>query len=641
MMDDICDEAELAQFEALADAEKRRLNAKSAKEGTTTFEGTIESYKTSVKEKDGKIKTLELPHPGDIDWRVTEDGKRYPAKLPINVLIDEVVAGEDVSEISDGVFEFQDVKVDYMGATKDFLKRNAKDAWEAEQPSDLQRRIKIYVDSEGNVITTRKMQVSRGSIIKVKVADGEDSIFRSKMPKNKDVYFIQPTTPVKFFGIFAEDWVKAEEVEVEVEEEKGKKTKRKEWRLFNYPGFVCGSGVDVDPAYDPEMATSERLHENKVPYPHFFVQWKKVASGEVPLPKSGYLYLKHGGQSGVDISLTPEERARQPGAMVMMLPLNPQQDLQIKQQGGKIAASLRFQFVYFQWTGQKKTDEAYSVTINAWGDHFWRQYGIPYLNLFQAIVGCNRDLPVHLQVEVWDGKTREHEGNRKILMDEVSSDDDPMHKNIQGYYVGGATSVVVDYLRYFRLKGMRISKERVLKEFDNWVKTARNGRNSIELKAVDQTIQNPLHGHGLASPVICLGNGLLQKAGDEDGLFHCFTGNIMALFQEDTHDFFVLTNQKVEGADVANYCGPQARVLYADGWLDGMIQTRNAMYVIYAVQKNAKMGNKWIKQQERVLALEAARREEARALPAPTGEKRERTEEEEQSGRPSKIQEVE
>jgi hypothetical protein len=163
-------------------------------------------------------------------------------------------------------------------------------------------------------------------------------------------------------------------------------------------------------------------------------------------------------------------------------------------------------------------------------------------------------------------------------------------RNIRGHYTYGFKSLMFDFLRYFPSRGLQISKERVVKEFDAWTGTSnRTKETTMTLESTrDVKIPNPLHYAGIQSPVLSLGNNAVKdaKAKILEPLNHGISGNIWPIM--DDCDFYVLTSHVLTVDERSMYCGDSAtEPLEAhDRFLDNLIDAK-VLYWIYAVRRDA------------------------------------------------------
>ncbi len=613
MEDDIVDESFLVAVDATKDIMRKRQDARSSKDGEVSLTGTIESYLTKTVDG-GQTRNVNTSAPPPTEMKPTKDKKKlYPAAIPIQVRVNSLplVQGE-VEKRKDGKdgWQVRSKLIFFEEATK-YLRQpsNLQQIW-SENADEERQKMREYVDREGNLASTKWLYVSPGDLVKVKVPDQKDNIFRKENPDKPGMLLVQPSTPIKFSRIVAEVYVNIIDKKVDttaaVEGEAAASDKDTESAaptvakaeskgikiLVTYPAYNCKGGTSISEDYDPNVARTERLHELEDADAHNMVPVDQLRDKKASAPRSAYFYVKKRKMTLWSPSDDPQKR----GVTIVRSTINDMKDYMSEWQDVKKATCV-VRFDVFQWLSGDKVKSAnrYSVKVIGSGDQIWRNYGITSLEPYAMIVSANLELPVHIHATLWEKATTDHEFNKPEEM--AKNSERPELSNIKGFYIYGG-DIIPDFLRHFRTNGVRVSSNFVSKEFCYWESENRaTKKTKVPLKPIDATKANPLNINGILSPVLALGNGYypLPPANDptpDKGLNHAFEGDIASLF-EGGHEFFVLTSYIMNDDEKIKYTGPGGAE--ADAFISHLKNTEHIFYWIYAVRKDAKMARNFAK----------------------------------------------
>ncbi len=618
MEDEVIDECFMQNVTASKDIVTKRQNARSVKEGEACLTGTIESYVVSVTDKNG-VHNVNKLEPPPLEMRTARDGKKkYPAAITTNVRL------EAITPIPDQVVERTDGKagwrvrqqVNYFEEATKYFAKNRGLIWSVDCDEEHQR-MQEFVTQTGDLITERWVSYSPGDMVKVKIGDTKDNVFRKDNPDKPGMKLVQPSTPVKFLKVEADvyinvvertvsatDGARGDEANAAAAADTGaadtttpaaggdtKEGTRKIKVLQISPSFRA-KATDISENYDANLAHTERLHELRDPNAHNMVPVECLRSKTMTAPRSAYFYVKKRRMTPWDPKTTdPKTR----GVTIIRDEAPDQRDFMTEFQEVKYPTCV-IRFNVWQWLAgdeKKNVRNRYVVTVRQKkGDELWRKFGITQLESYAFIVGANLELPLHIDAELWEGSVINHESNKPEVINNK-----PELVDIRGYYVYGLKDIVPDFLRFFRTSGTRVSAEFVSKEFLYWEGVNKlTQRTKIVLQPIDDSVENPVNVGKIMSPVLALGNGWFPGCDDggktpdakpEVGLNHAFKGDIAPLF-EGTHEFYVLTSYSNWTTDERlKWTGPNAP--YADEFITALKKDHKIRYWIYAVRKDAKM----------------------------------------------------
>jgi len=634
---------ELASHETVA----KRQDARSAKEGEMIVSGTIESFIHAIKDAaTDKVTNKDLPYAPDTIKKkgVKDPSQKYNAQIAMNVLPTNIPLIPGTCELPEnGVAGWKCLcSLEYFETGADYLRENAARAYKPENFEDEEcERIRYYISQDGRLRKDEWYITAPGEPIKVTAPDNEDTPLRKPHPKRSGQRWVQPSTPATFFKVDVKRWINV--MLVDVEEDGGaaappsssatpvvpdltgdpekdalalaeaetinadasaaaaaaaaapaagaggtkKRTKKVKKITAFKPSFAC-KAVVVSEDYDPDLSQSERLHENSNYSSHCLVPVMELARKQKQLPS-------------INVSFYVKERFMTPwhpdcpkdmqGVTVLRNMMDKDTKDFMKEFKGEKSATCVIRFSYFQWTGKPNTNERYIVKLIANGDIQWRAYGITNLVHYAMIMSANA-VPVHLHAKLWENATINHESNKPQFLE--AKEGDRFYKeelaNIKGYYVGG-TTVVPDFLRYFRgPAGLELTKEFVADEFAFWESdNKKTKKRQFLLKPRNSTTPNPLNAQREHSAVVALGNGWTPKGengeelGDEYGDNHAYEGNA-AIFFEGGFKFYVLLSRPLTDEEKAIWLGKPI-----DGLLTQLKAENKILYWIYAVKNDAKM----------------------------------------------------
>jgi hypothetical protein len=256
----------------------------------------------------------------------------------------------------------------------------------------------------------------------------------------------------------------------------------------------------------------------------------------------------------------------------------------------------KISFNLFQWRGRPNVEERYVVKLACAQkdrERIWTAYGITNIDAYETIVSANPELPVHVEASLWDSPTKGHTGNAP---ETIRATEDVA--TVRGYYVYGITELVPDYLRFFHSpRGLKLSRDFVLKEFANWNMTNAAGRQTVKFDTQNERIRrNPVNVFGDKGVVTALGNGQLRDPTDlsSEPLNLAFSGDATTLFAG-RHDFYVLIGHHMTEEEAHTWAGPTPSngSPYADGYIENLRAAARAAnrvfyYWIFALLKDAK-----------------------------------------------------
>ena len=619
-----------ANTAATADLVKQRQDTRSAKESDVCISGTVESFVTT-QGSGNAVKNVPSYTPPPTEKAKTRDGKKsYDKALALNVRVCGVrtIPGELESEPNapPGVYRSH-VKVTYISGdpkdaskidTANWLRTNAPAIWSSDHPDSL--RMREYVTADGTLTLNKWWRVSVGDMIKIKVPDQKDSVFRKMNPLNKAVPLVQPSTPVNFLAIARDLYVSVKkrpppEVK-EVEEPPVPEEGDLGMVLQASPTYSCKGGAVLSEDYDPNVTQSERMHEQSDPHKHYLVPYDQFKQDRNRMPQAAYFYVSRTTEQRVIGPLDPDD------TQCVVNVRNTDLDIGdfISTFNGETTPNCRIRFHSYLYTARDvreamRTGDSscvmrnrYIIHISAGGSQreesiLWRGYGILDMEHYGMIVMGNPEIPVHVEARLWESKSREHATNDPSLRNKGDG-----MENVQGYYFYFANKLVVDWLRYFCTMGVRVSPDWVRNEFDYWASTKKDGTTKYALLPFPQIVAkpNPVNmGGGLTNAVLSLGNGWHPDTTNPDeskrqvdptpdlGTYHAFQGDIGPMLDNGSHDFFIVTSRGVANGGETFAKGRSGP--YADEWINALKAGKDRIYYwIYAVRKDAKMARNYL-----------------------------------------------
>lgn len=532
----------------------------------------------------------------------------------------------------------------------------------------LSVRIRQCVGRDGKRIDEMWTNVSRGESVRFKAPDHtpKDNLLRSKTPSG--AFAVQQSTPLIFNHVVPTIYVTFDDGATSQQHQQSVSStgvpalpptgaigasagpaagaKKKEASLGMIFCYECkGSVLLRDNKEAADLCASERMHFMRSKDTHQLVPIHLVRAGTKEVAKSVYFFVP----PRYITRWNPEHPEFWPkGSQGISLFRNTLQLSDLKSnpsQQGDVNYYFAVDLAVFQWQDRANTKERYVVNarVRRDNDTIWRQWGITDGDAYAAIMLANQDIPFHAILNFWKKATMERPANDPKEMNRVEGTE-----NIRGYYDFIVDQIVPDYLRYFRNRGMRVSRDFVGREFENWGTIfAKTKTTMISLQTYDKpharenplALENPLHAlQGLSSAVVSLGNGQPPPAlgagwpelSIKEGYYHGCKGDITPLLAPgERYHFYVLTSRPLLEEERAKYCGPNASEKVADDWLMQQIERAATSqspfyYWLFAVDTQAKMAKS---PQETIKATPPSPAPTTTAISSSAGTKREREEE--------------
>lgn len=479
----------------------------------------------------------------------------------------------------------------------------------------LSTRIRQCIGRDGVLAKELWTNVARGESVRFKAPDytPKDNLLRAQLPSG--AYAVQPSSQLIFNHVVPTIYVTFDDAAaaaVKQEDTNGVPTlpsttttavaaavvKKKEANLGMIFSYECkGSVLLRENKEASDLCASERMHLTRNKDIHQLVPIHVVrASVTEVIPKTVYFFVppryitrwtpEHPVGHGISLfrnTLQPNDLKSTPNA-----------------QGGEVYYSFVTDLAVFQWHDKPNIKERYVVNgrVRRGDENIWRSWGITNGDAYAAIMMANQEIPFHLTLNFWKKATMERPANDPKEMNRNKGTE-----NICGYYDFIIDNVVPDYLRYFRARGIRLSRAFVEQEFSDW------GSISKKTKATMLTLQpyaklhtrdNPLHSlQGLSSAVVSLGNGQpppadmpndWPKLTDQEGYYHACKGDITHMLAPNgRYQFYVLTSRSVSEEERSTIMGEEA-----DQWLTEQIERAakshsTFYYWIFAVDTQAKI----------------------------------------------------
>ena len=631
---------------ASADTMQVNNEQRPLKDGQIQVLGTYEAIAARVQDGNTFTTVAEARPPAKPQMATTKDGlKKYPAVLPFffrfESLSPEIPAYAELrTDGKSGWRLLADVK--YFDEGSAFLRKHREAAW-ADPNNEEWAAVRDYITADGVLVAHRWLSLSPGDQIKMKLRDTKDNLFRRENPDQPGVPLVQPSTPLVLGNVKAIVWVTAKEYTETLPVPEGspadtKPGTRKVTRLDVFPTYECKGSASVSPSYDKNMCLSERMHSTKNPHKHQLVPIEQYQSGAMSPARSAYFYVMR-------FWATPWVEGGDPQLEGVTLRREPATSADFKRDfNNEITGNCAMAFNLFQWRGRPHTLERYSVKLACAQkdkERIWTAYGITDITAYETILTANPELPVHVEAKLWDSASKGHTGNAPQT---IRATEDMA--TMRGYYVYGIDELVPDYLRYFQgARGLKLSREFVLREFANWHSTNAAGRQTLNLQVsppqADKVRRNPVNVFGDKGVITALGNGQLRDPTDlsSEPLFLAYAGEAMSLFTG-RHDFYVLISHHMSEEEARMWAGPQPGngTPYADAYLDNLRKSaatanRGFWYWIFAVLKDAKKAKPRARPQPVAVVNEAGKRERDEApVTAPVQEKRAHVEAEADEG---------
>lgn len=586
-----------------ADIVSFRQKQMTLKDGQVSVEGTFLHYLVKTTDSDGNPRNEALDTVPREKKIQKENGKSWNESFKMHVLVKDFSGGSSAVErledpdtkrvswrirVSCIVIEGKDRK--QGDEFRLYLAQNAAFAWSHDDPDSLYLR--NFVTAEGVLLSHYWKEIQEDELITFTAPDREKkNIFRETAVPGSSVALVQSGAPlifqnvefVAFLSLGVEKNTSAEE------EHEGATEEQKSKHIRATLQFQCKGNVVVGEDYDPLLDKAERLHMTKNRDVHNLIPIEQYRANDKLIPRHVYFYVSAGYQ-------TPNEEGDPNKKRVTIMREQMPLEDSFKRGGATPSAWLKVAFDVFQFTGVEVEGlpfDQYNVVVidNAKTnqDTTWRLLGVTDIDSYCALMMANRDIPLHIEAEPWAKIIKQNPNN-----EEKTIRNKPELEHMQGYYTMGMKSVVFDLLRYFRTRGIRVSPKWVEHDFRGSLFTNnRTGKSTLALRPLDPTKRNPVNAYGLWGAVLALGNGLMQtnpvNIEEEYAVNHAWEGNLLQLIEAGTHDFFVILSKP----DVDDkFRGPNG--IFADDYVQHLIDSEQVVYWIYAVRKDAKMAPDFI-----------------------------------------------
>jgi hypothetical protein len=584
---------------ASADLTQLNQEQRPLKDGQVLFKGTYEALASRVQDGNTFVTVAEARPPPKVQMTENkEKTKKYPATLAFFFRVDslspEIPGHCELRPDHKPGWRFM-ASVKYFKEGEDYLREVRERAWSTQQ--DQYQTERDYITADGTLINQKWLYTAPGDEIRMKLRDGKQNIFRRDNPDQPGVPLVQPSTPLFLSNVQAVVWVTCkEEMEtLPVPEGSPPDTKpvtRKVKRLVAFNTYECKGNASVSPDYDKNMCLSERKHSTNDAAKRQLVPIEDFRSGIQSPARSAYFYV-------ASWYTTPWIPGGDPNAHGITMRRDQPVDADFSSEfNNERTATCVIRFNLFQWSGRPHTQERYIVKLVCAAkdkDRIWTSYGITELEPYEEIIKANPELPVHVEARLWESPTLNHTGNQP---DTIRATEDVA--TVRGYYVYGIGELVPDYLRYFHgPRGLKLSREWVLKEFANWHSNLATGRETLlftpAAPVVEKVRRNPVNVFNDKGVITALGNGQLSDPSDlrSPPLYLAYNGEAMTLFAG-RHEFYVLISHHMTAEEAASWAGPTPTAApYADGYIDNLrasaaIAKRDFYYWIFAVLKDAK-----------------------------------------------------
>lgn len=568
-----------------------RAAARSVGVGDIVVGATFLTYLTKVQTNGqwANVETPELPAPRSVQKR---DGTgSYTAKLEVRCRVDSFNhvngACERVDD-DDGVMRWRVMtKVNYFDKGSAFLRANRAEAWRRDDnglfvhEDQKHQRIRDLISEEGELVTKRFITVGQNHRIKVKVADNTKCVFRAKQVHPPHLPLVQQFAPLTFTRVELEQWVN----EIENEETDGEE-KRTVKDLLVSTAYVCKGETRISEDYDCSLPASEQFHTNEDPNVHHLVPVEDLRARRARVASMCYYLVRRHTTPHRRDNVRPDAQ----GISIVRDRMVPDHVLKQTEQGPQARCTIMF--TVYQWKGRPPytAEEAaqtdyYSVkaACKATDTKTWLNFGITdvqsYASILMAHSSTQRQtlcLPIHLQCELWERITLEHDSNHPEKLHNREE-----LKNMRGFYVFGISNLVPDYLRYFRQNGLQVSQEWIGREFDDYIIEGK-GKRTFLLESTNEDVP-PVSTNYMQNVIVPLGNAK----------HHAIKGNAVAVL-DGQRDFFVLCSHEPTDEEIGRWYLPGRQEPVADAYMDEL-KGRNDPdfhYWIFAVRKDAKLSQR-------------------------------------------------
>lgn len=596
---------------------KKRQDTRASKDGQFTVSGVFKAYKCQTRDSANKITSTfygDTPPKRHFIPSKTTPGQSFPAPLCMQIQVTNISPIPGVVELLEDGSGFRMLhELSYQS--------NEPKAWfEAhfweyyDQKFKTRIPMETYIDPEGNILETKWVNIHFGSIVTMEVPDPDDNtIFRKKTPQG--LLEVGPLSKLTFTGCIAkqnitmrderdgenqqEDQPQEEQAVPAAEDAATAPTpaapaatvsKVRTRVPIGYNSINCKGQASLSDDHDPNMPVTERMHRNVPKDVHHMIPIEKLRTG-APCSYNFQIYSTKKYQSAIRGPNAVKEDGQ--GISLFKLPVDDIKDF-YRVYDSKETVSYASRLNVFQWIGQPNTNEKYSAKMVCKKDNeAWRAFGITDPVSYGYIAHANPDIPSWTDVALWKGPTLKMESNKPETIH-----DNPALWNIAGHYTYGIEKMWIDFIRYYPQRALQVSKDWATNEFGMWMATNNmTGKTVLTLEKRDPTKLNPLHSAGLASPVIALGNKLVDPNDiEQKPLNHAVTGDIWPIM--DKCEFFVLTSHRITAGEVVDnvptvnefgpYCGDTATASQEerDAFVTKLIEKDKVLYWVYAIKKD-------------------------------------------------------
>lgn len=544
--------------------QQKRQDFRSAGEGEVQMKGVFKNYLVY----DSALRqNVEQDAPPKKQMKPTKDGKKtYPAKLVLQTqMLNFTHVPGECEPLQQGENGWRiRAKISYNDKDTENVKQWLLDNYNSFYNGEYTGKFPIgeYINEEGLLADYKWVNLHTKTVVKVKVNDVDDSVFRQHIDgKVSNPYVVGPMTSITFNKCSAEHFV----------------TLRKESEESNVlvpQGYTSlnAKSVQLSEDHDPSKPVTERLHylENKDVHNMVPVTDLQAGTASRQPAFTAYFWVGHKYQS---------PQPCETGISVYKIAGGELKDfLSVFQDKPNPHHVIRFSV--FQWKGNPGTErEMYSVKVVANEHNMWKNYGITDPYHYAHILLATHTIPCHVTASLWKEAVLKAEANNPATLNNK-----PELSSMRGFYVYGAKTVLPDFISFYK-NGLahRISKDRVEREFKRFSSTNEaTGFKEITLKPVTDAKDNPLNGiNPSAASVFALGNGQVEdpSAKRSKALYHAFDGDLSEVLDDSV--FFVLTSHVMK-PDEMDLVQDEKR---GDALLDEFIEKEKVFYWIFGIAK--------------------------------------------------------
>lgn len=553
---------DLKAMEALvmqtASLQQKRQNQRAPTDGEMQLTGVFKCY---LVYDSTQRKNVEQDVPPSKLFKKTADGKSYPAPLTLHVQVlslnhvpglCEPLPGGDGWRVQATIGYNKDVTENPEPWLRDHSQAFFDGKYEGTFP------IGEYINEEGKLAETKWVNIYRKSVIKIKISDTDENIFRRRVDgKSDSPYVVGPFTGITFFNCTAEQFVS-------LRKENESSTN---FIPIGYTSFKA-KRTQLAEDHDANMPLVTRLHHLENKNVHNMIPVAQLRANQ-PVPHTAYFWACNGYSS---------QQPCDTGVSIYKLPTEEIKDLlTVYEDQPSVKHTLRLSV--FQWKGTTSGDrEMYSVKILANKGSTWKNYGITDPQAYAHILFAQYNIPCHVSADLWKGVVLSAEANNPEVLNNK-----PEFKSMRGFYTYEAKMMIPDFIYYYT-HGLahRITKERVEREFKRFITVDGNGEKEMRLKPVPEAKQNPLNtDNPSAVPVFAIGNGQVDDPNSKKPkpLYHAFDDDLFPLLEES--QFFVLTSHRMNYEELQLVQDANR----GDDFLDQLIEKEKVYYWIFGIKK--------------------------------------------------------